>query len=159
MLIALAAVALGWYSERNRSAAKIARLTAERDTALLENHSFVELKDSVICVKSSHPKLPRIKEEWDALSKGTRKQIQEICLRQGLSSTGIFELSEIYEHSDDGTQNRLFHLIQKDLMGERLYWSILVDPDQRLYRMNFYINRQEGSAIEWHNFTSEQNAP
>ena len=113
----------------------------------------------MIRVKSNHPKLPRIKEEWNALSNDTRKQIQEICLRQGLSSTGNFELSEMYEQLDGGTHNRLFHLTQKDLMGERLYWSILVDPDQRLYRMNFYINRQEGSAIEWHNFTSEQNAP
>ena len=69
---------------------------------------------------------------WEKLAPSQRKRIEGfLLLKLGLSSTGTIELIGSYrtiEEKDFSQHGDLvFHFIQKDLFGGRLFWSTLIN--------------------------------
>jgi hypothetical protein len=95
-------------------------------------------------------------KQWQELPAGTRKKIEsEIAVgkRLGLSSTGTVQLIGVYHHpvgnGDKAKPTRWFHLRQTDLFGGRLFWSILVNPEDETYRVLFRINEAGDKDASW----------
>lgn len=66
------------------------------------------------------------------LSPAKRERIETYLLnRLGVSSTGRIQLIGAYQqpHAGDETGRSFLHFQQVDLMGTRLAWSALVDPE------------------------------
>lgn len=69
----------------------------------------------------------------------------------GLSSTGRVELIGVYHRlaTEDRKPNELvYHFIQRDLGGNRLFWSILYDNQDRTVRVLYQINRKTDSNFK-----------
>ncbi len=73
--------------------------------------------------------------------------------RLGLSSTGVVQLIGIYnqpaEKGGKANAKQMFHLRQTDLFGQRLFWSILVNPKDETYRILFHINENGDYDASW----------
>ena len=94
-------------------------------------------------------------KKWQQLSDSQRKKIEsEIVVgkRLGLSSTGTVQLIGVYDQPQDNDRKtkptRLFHLRQTDL-GGRLFWSILVNPEDEAFRILFRINEAPDDEASW----------
>ena len=77
---------------------------------------------------------------WEAVDPAVRKSIETYLLRHlGLSSTGSISLIGYYSvtgHDALGPEgSRVFHFIQRDLGGARLFWSCLANPQNRKVRI------------------------
>ena len=69
---------------------------------------------------------------WEKLAPSQRKRIEGFLrMKLGLSSTGTIELIGSYKtiEEKDFSQHGdlIFHFIQKDLFGDRLFWSTLIN--------------------------------
>jgi len=69
---------------------------------------------------------------WEKLAPSQRKRIEDFLrMKLGLSSTGTIELIGSYKtiEEKDFSQHGdlIFHFIQKDLFGDRLFWSTLIN--------------------------------
>ena len=87
--------------------------------------------------------------QWEQIPVEVRKRIDSTIVGQrlGLSSTGRVQLIGVYAQQlpdDEDNPQRLLHLRQADLFGSRLFWSILVDPDKKTYRILFHVNENDG---------------
>lgn len=78
---------------------------------------------------------------WEDIPEEKRERIQDyLRMKLGLSSTGHVQLTGVYRVNPRGESQRLVHLQQLDLMGARLYWSVLVDPDAMSARVLHHID-------------------
>ena len=69
---------------------------------------------------------------WEKLAPSQRKRIEGFLrMKLGLSSTGTIELIGSYKtiEEKDFSQHGdlIFHFIQKDFFGDRLFWSTLIN--------------------------------
>ena len=109
---------------------------------------------SFITVESPSPQAKaRLLEQWQGLPKHLRKKVaSEIVTgrRLGLSSTGTVQLIGAYTqrtgNGDDGKPKRFFHLRQTDLMGARLFWSVLLNPEDETFKILYHINPGKDSS-------------
>ena len=103
---------------------------------------------SIVTVESPSPQAKaRLLERWQNLPRDLRERVAgEIFAgrRLGLSSTGSVQLIGVYTQptgsGDHGKPKRLFHLRQTDLMGQRLFWSILLDPEGEAFKILYHIS-------------------
>lgn len=89
----------------------------------------------------------RLSAKWRMIEDGKRKRIESFLVtRLGLSSTGQIQLIGTYQLSSDdpsvGEQQHLLHFRQLDLMGRRLFWSVLVDPEAETVRVLYHANEK-----------------
>lgn len=80
---------------------------------------------------------------WQKLDAKTRREIETfLVMRLGLSSTGSIRLIGVYRQIDgkDAGDKTLFHFQQLDLMGTRLFWSALVDPDAATALVLYHVD-------------------
>ena len=78
---------------------------------------------------------------WVDIPKEKRERIQDyLRVKLGLSSTGHVQLTGVYRVDSRGESKRLVHIQQLDLMGARLYWSVLVDPDGMSARVLYHVD-------------------
>lgn len=80
---------------------------------------------------------------WQKLDEKRRQEIEAfLVMRLGLSSTGDIRLLGAYRETGEagGKDKTLFHLQQLDLMGTRLFWSVLVDPDAATALVLYHVN-------------------
>jgi hypothetical protein len=80
---------------------------------------------------------------WQKLDAERRREIEtSLVMRLGLSSTGSIRLIGVYRQIDgkDDADKTLFHFQQLDLMGIRLLWSALVDPDAATARVLYHVD-------------------
>jgi hypothetical protein len=98
----------------------------------------------------------RLLKQWQELPAEIRRRIEsEIFVgnRLGLSSTGTVQLIGVYHQpevkGDEAKPKRLFQLRQTDLFGERLFWSILVNPEEGTYRILFHANEAGDKDAAW----------
>jgi len=89
------------------------------------------------------PELPDwrvLQRAWEAIDPSVRSDIETYLLvRLGLSSTGTTSLIGVYSlsgHDALGPEgSKVLHFVQRDLFGERLFWSCLVNPQNRKVRI------------------------
>lgn len=87
-----------------------------------------------------------LSSQWRDLPVEKKREVQNfLLLHLGLSSTGKVRLVGVYRNPrKEGKEEKLFHFQQLDLMGSRLFWSVLVDPDAStalvLYRSGHEVN-------------------
>jgi hypothetical protein len=116
---------------------------------LMGSSSFAEIREPSLITFAPWPSLSEskndqslIEKKWNELDEEIRKRIQSILLMDlGLSSTGHIEaigcytLTRTNQLGKEG--DRIFHFIQRDLMGSRLFWSCLINTDsmkiQKIY--------------------------
>lgn len=116
---------------------------------------------SVITIESPSPQAKaRLLKQWQELPEELRKRIvSEVVAgrRLGLSSTGTVELIGVYSqlpgNGDRTKPKRLFHLRQTDLFGGRLFWSVLLDPENETFKILYHINQRNDSS--WLNLGGE----
>ena len=69
-------------------------------------------------------------------------------MRMGLSSTGMIRLIGVYRQAggkEEGEEvPELYHFLQQDLGGSRLFWSVLVDPVASTAEVLYDINAKPG---------------
>lgn len=69
-------------------------------------------------------------------------------MRMGLSSTGKIRLIGVYRQVGGKEKNeegrKTFHFLQLDLMGARLFWPVLNDPEVSTARVLYDINGRPG---------------
>ena len=116
---------------------------------LFVSSSFAGTNESSLIIFDPSPSLSEseadqslIEREWNELEEEKRRRFESMLLVDfGLSSTGRIEAIGCYTltHSDQlgNKGDRIFHFIQRDLMGSRLFWSYLINTDsmkvQKLY--------------------------
>lgn len=88
----------------------------------------------------------RLVTKWRALGAEKRKRIEGFFItRLGLSSTGRIQLIGAYQLPPDGQfegeHQALLHFRQLDLMGGRLFWSVLVDPDAETVHVLYHVDK------------------
>lgn len=88
---------------------------------------------------------------WNAVPASRRNAIEAYLGGQlGVSSTGTIHLMGVYREPYSGSEQgnglhlRLLHFQQLDLDGTRLFWSVLIDPDDATARVLYH---PEGSKI------------
>ena len=79
----------------------------------------------------------KLTASWKALGTDQRDMIQGYLFSLGVSSTGVIQLIGVY--GDDGS-GALLHFQQLDLYGSRLFWSVLVDPDDMSARVIYHTH-------------------
>lgn len=85
-------------------------------------------------------------EHWKRFPIEKRKEIvQFLFMRLGLSSTGGIRLIGVYQNryvEDKRAQDkRILHFQQLDLFEGRLFWSVLVYPEESTARLLYHVNR------------------
>lgn len=81
----------------------------------------------------------RLEASWKALDDEQRTAIQDYLLRLGLSSTGAIQLVGVYQDDALGT---IMHFQQLDLLGHRLFWSVLIDPSPLSARVLYHVDEE-----------------
>lgn len=80
-----------------------------------------------------------LEASWKALDDKQRTAIQDYLLRLGLSSTGAIQLVGVYQDDALGT---IMHFQQLDLLGHRLFWSVLIDPSPLSARVLYHVDEK-----------------
>jgi len=84
--------------------------------------------------------------QWEKLSPEIRKDIEHfLLLRMGLSSTGTIQLIGVYGAEIGQPSDKppaMYHFRQLDLLGSRLFWSVLVDPAKKQAHVLFHVNER-----------------
>ncbi len=76
-----------------------------------------------------------------------KKRISSYLYGLGMSSTGSLQLIGVYrltnpsEFGEKG--DKVFHLLQQDLFGDRLFWSCLVNVDSEMTRVLYDVNAKK----------------
>jgi hypothetical protein len=98
---------------------------------------FSEPEKSNLIITDVRDCFQSISDIWGSIEGDKKKRIQNKLLSLGLSSTGIIYLVGEYGNIETGSN---FHFIQQDLLGSRLFWSVLVELESEeiivLYRSN-----------------------
>lgn len=86
----------------------------------------------------------KLSAQWEALSPEQRKTISDYLVgRLGLSDTGGIQLSGVYQQATNAHPKKVvFHFQQFDLLGSRLFWSVLIDPEEQSAQLLYHINGQ-----------------
>jgi hypothetical protein len=79
----------------------------------------------------------KLTASWKALGTDQRDMIQRYLFSLGVSSTGVIQLIGVY---GDDASGALLHFQQLDLYGNRLFWSVLVDPDDISARVIYHTH-------------------
>lgn len=102
-----------------------------------EFRSFVKFD---VHPRQSHEELHA---HWEKLSPQTRRGIEDFLFTHGLSSTGRVQLIGVYFRvpKDEQTDNKstIFHFQQLDLLGSRLFWSILIEPAAKSAQVLYHV--------------------
>lgn len=128
------------------SVAVLLAIVADVATSVDQQSSLV----TVECPNGQESRL--LAKQWQALPSSIRKKVEsEIVVgRLGLSSTGRVQLIGVYDQQGFKTKSmRLFHLRQIDLFGSRLFWSILVNPEEETYRVLFHASPSHENNESW----------
>lgn len=92
-------------------------------------HELISFEPNVLQTKD------KVASSWQAIAGNQRDLIQEYLMRLGVSSTGIVQLVGVYR---DDASGELLHFQQLDLLGSRLFWSVLVNPDDMTARVIYH---------------------
>jgi hypothetical protein len=79
----------------------------------------------------------KLTSSWRAMAEDQRDMIQGYLFSLGVSSTGVIQLIGVY---GDDASGALLHFQQLDLYGSRLFWSVLVDPDDMSARVIYHTH-------------------
>jgi hypothetical protein len=90
----------------------------------------------------------KIKRTWSQMPSDMKRRVLRYLRGDlGLSSTGKVELIGSYrltEQSDFGKEgDQVFHFLQKDLFGERPFWSCLINVDSALTKVLYDDNAKD----------------
>jgi hypothetical protein len=80
---------------------------------------------------------------WNAIAEDRRGRIQQYLMSLGLSSTGVIRLIGVYRKDESGS---LLHFQQLDLHGSRLFWSVLIDPEDMSGRVIYHVQHARVSG-------------
>ena len=87
---------------------------------------------------------------WKEVGAEKRKIIESYLMRElGFSSTAHTQLLGVYRHEQQNESSEaglLLHIQQLDLMGARLFWSVLVDPDAMSVRVLYHVDASKVST-------------
>jgi len=105
-----------------------------------DSDAWISFESSVFQSKDA------LSARWKQIPPDKRKQIATFLLmRLGLSSTGKIQLIGVYrdpeKETSNGQERTLLHFQQLDLLGGRLFWSVLVDPDASTARVLYHVNK------------------
>lgn len=85
--------------------------------------------------------------DWPGKSLDAKKRIRQYLYSLGISSTGHVQLIGTYRLTEDskfGEEGDLvFHFLQRDLFGARLFWSCLVNVDSELTSVLYDVQQDK----------------
>lgn len=77
----------------------------------------------------------KLAAQWNTIAEDRRDALRQYLFSLGMSSTGAIQLIGVYRKGASGT---LLHFQQLDLHGSRLFWSVLVDPEDMSGRVIYH---------------------
>ena len=103
---------------------------------------------------------------WEKLPENDKNQINRfLVLTLGLSSTGTIELIGVYNtisSSGFSEQNDLvLHFVQKDLFGDRLFWSCLLNMSNAKAKVIYHCGNEpldKPDFKQWRNLQEKNNS-
>jgi hypothetical protein len=112
--------------------------------ALLFSANGLTAAGAQLISSEPHPSqsAPSLAGAWEDLSEEKRQRIEDyLRMKLGLSSTGRVQLMGVYRVDSLGESRELVHIQQLDLMGARLCWSVLVDPDAMSAKVLYHVDK------------------
>lgn len=122
------------------------RITSALILAVCLSNADAAEPDSLISFESSFLQSPdKLSAQWNKLSPEQRKDVVHFLVGPlGLSDTGGIQLIGIYRDTTkeelNQNQGSIFHFRQLDLLGSRLFWSVLVDPEDRSAQVFYHVD-------------------